>query len=85
MAKVLIPIENAVAIRRPKGSQVTLVNQTAVDVYIDFNRQRLEASAVGAVPDGTKIAANTGQVQVDSFPGVIYARSAVATSLEVQP
>lgn len=80
-----VPIENAKPIRRPPGSQVTLVNQSAVDVYFDFNPNRLNATPAGSVPSGTKIAATTGQIQIDSFPGVIWVRAATATQIDVQP
>lgn len=85
MAQELVPAENAKPIRRQRGSQVTLVNQSAVDVYFDFNPNRLNATPVGVAPSGTKLLATTGSIQIDSFPGVIWVRAATPTQIEVQP
>lgn len=85
MATHFVDVNTATAIRRTVGAQVTLINQNAVDVYFDFNKDRLNASAPGTVPAGTKLAANTGQIQIDSFPGVLWTRAVSATSIEVQP
>lgn len=90
--KFFVPIENAVPLRRQKGIQVTIVNQSAVDVYFDFDPQRINGPFIGGVPDGTRIAAfaagppaTEGQVQLDNFPGVVWLRAAAATQVEVQP
>lgn len=82
---MVIPADRAIAIRRPKGSTVTLVNQSAVNVFIDSDYNRLNASLAGAIPSGTLLAAAGGQVQITDYPGVYYARAAVETTLEVQP
>jgi hypothetical protein len=85
MAFHIVDALTATPIRRQKGSQVTLVNQLAVDVYFDFNRERLNASAPGVVPAGTKLVATTGSIQIDNFPGVVWTRAVSQTSIEVQP
>lgn len=85
MATHFVDVNTATAIRRTQGSQITLVNQNAVDVYVDFNKDRLNASAPGVVPAGTKLAANTGQIQFDNFPGLLWTRAVSSTSIEVQP
>jgi hypothetical protein len=56
------------------------------DVYLDTSGAgaRLNGSAPGNVPDGTRIAAGGGQVQFTSAP-VIFLRAAVQTVIEVQP
>jgi hypothetical protein len=73
------------AIRRPPGTTVTFVNQSATDVYMDADWGRLAQGLQGSVPTGTKIVNGGGQVQWSSYPGVIYVRAASATTLEVQP
>lgn len=90
--KFFVPVENAAPLRRMRGTQVTLVNQSAVDVYFDFDAQRINGPFIGGVPDGTRIAAaavgpppTEGQVQIDNFPGVVWLRAAAATQIEVQP
>ena len=83
--KAAIPIDSAVAVRRRPGSTVTFVNQSAQDVYFDRDPNRLNKTLAGAVPDGTLLAKNGGQLQWPGFPGVVWFRSAVATSIEVQP
>ena len=88
MPILFVPIENAVPIYGPQGKQITVVNQdTTRDVYIDHEAGRLNAAAVGAVGllNGTLVAKNGGQVQLDSFRGKYFARANVAgASLEVQ-
>lgn len=68
------------------GTNLTLVNQSATDIFFDTSgaAARLNASVPGSTPDGTKIAANGGQVQFTDAP-LIYLRSATQTTLEVQP
>jgi hypothetical protein len=85
MSKHFVDVNTATPVRRTQGAQVTLINQQPVDVYFDFNKDRLNASAPGVVPDGTKIAASTGQIQLDNFPGVVWTRAVAATFIEVQP
>lgn len=85
MANFNVDDENAVAFRRRAGGTVTFVNQLAVDVYMDRDPQGLNASAVGAVPSGMKIAAAGGQLQYPNFPGVLWFRAASKTKIAVVP
>lgn len=88
MAVELVPIENAKPIRRPRNSQVTLINQSASDVWFDFNPNRLNAAPVGAVGNnnGTKLVNTNGSIQIDMHSrDVIYVRSNTATQIDVQP
>jgi hypothetical protein len=85
MPQQIISADHAVAIRRKPGSNTLFVNQSAVDVYIDDEGKRLNATVQGVVPSGTKVAANGGQVNWSSYSGVIYARAVTATTIEVQP
>lgn len=82
---VIVSTDRANLIRRPAGSTVTFVNQSAVDVYVDSDPARLNASVAGGTPSGIKIAATGGQVQISDFPGFIYARAATATTIDVLP
>lgn len=87
MPKITVPIENAIPIRRKVGETVTLINFSATDCYIDFDAGRLNATAPGVVPSGSKIASGGGQLQITNLPepGVIWARAAVQMDLDVQP
>jgi hypothetical protein len=83
----IVNADTAVAIRRAPGTTVTLINNSATDVYIDTNPNRLNATLQGVVPSGTKLAATGGQIQIASFfnSGVVYARAVSQTTIEVQP
>lgn len=83
--KIIVPADIAAPIRRAKGSTVTFVNQSATDVYFDSDYQRLNASVAGSTPDGTKLAANGGQIQATDYPGLLWFRAATQTTIEVQP
>jgi hypothetical protein len=85
MARLLIPADRAIPVRRAVGSTVTFVNQKTVDVYLDSDYNRLNAALPGTAPDGTKLAASGGQVQITNYPGVFFLRSATDTEVEVQP
>lgn len=87
MPQEVVTADIARAIRRTPGSTVTFINQGATDVYFDSNPGRLNASAPGSVPSGTKIANTGGQIQFASYPdnGVVWVRAATQTTLEVQP
>lgn len=82
---VLVPTDRANLIRRQQGSTVTLVNQSATDVYVDSDPARLNATVAGGTPSGIKLAANGGQVQITDFPGFIYVRAAAETTVDVLP
>lgn len=75
---------SAVPLRRRKGSQVTLVNQSATDVFMDTEPNRLNTTNPGVAPSGTKIANSGGQVQFQPYPGEMWFRAATPTTLEVQ-
>jgi hypothetical protein len=83
--RVIIPTNIALPIRRPRGSTVTFVNQSGTDVFIDSDYSRLNATVAGVPPDGTRLVNAGGQVQITNYPGVMYARAAAITELEVQP
>jgi hypothetical protein len=85
MATLNIDDQNAVALRRKAGITITLVNQSATDVYLDRAPDRLNASVTGAVPAGIKLAKTGGQLQWPNFPGVLWFRAATKTSIEVVP
>ncbi len=85
MATFNVDDKNAVALRRKAGSTITLVNQSATDVYFARDPERLNASATGAVPAGMKLAKTGGQLQYPNFPGVLWFRAAAQTSIEAVP
>lgn len=85
MAKFRVSDVQAVAIRRAAGITVTFVNQSTVDVYLDKSQERLNRTLVGAVPQGTLLAKNGGQLQWPNFPGVLWSRAATATQIEILP
>jgi hypothetical protein len=76
---------SAVAYRTKAGVTITLVNQSATDVYLDRVPDRLNRSAIGAVPSGIKLANGGGQLQWPNFPGTLWFRAATKTSIEVVP
>lgn len=69
-----------------ENTNLTIVNQSATDVYFDTteNGSRLNATAPGAVPQGTLLANSGGQVQFTAAPP-IWLRSATQTTVEIQP
>lgn len=85
MPIAFIPSDVAIRIRRPQGASVTLINQSAIDVYFDAEPGRLNASAPGTTPNGTKLAANGGEKEFENFPGSMWFRAIANTSIEVQP
>ncbi len=85
MATLNVDDTNAVALRRKAGITITLVNQSATDVYLDRAPDRLNASVKGAVPAGIKLAKTGGQLQWPNFPGVLWFRAATKTSIDVVP
>ena len=85
MAKFQVDDDKAVALRRRAGITVTLVNQSATDVYLNRDPDRLNTTVTGAVPPGMQLAKNGGQLQYPNFPGVLWFRAASKTSIEVVP
>lgn len=85
MPDLVVPAAYAVPLRRKAGTEVTLANQSAVDVYFDRNPMRLNKTAVGVAPEGTRIPNTTGFIQLTEFPGLLWFRAAADTVLEVQP
>lgn len=87
-----VEADRATALRRQKGTQVTIVNQSAVNVYMSDDPQQLNGTAFGVAPNGMLIAAfaagpppTAGQVQIDNFKGVVWLRAAAQTIVEVYP
>lgn len=85
MPLLSISSDTAVRVRRNNGSSVTFINQSAVDVYFDVEPARLNSSAPGAIPSGTKLAANGGEKEFENFPGSMWFRATANTTIEVQP
>lgn len=85
MATFNVDDQNAVALRRKAGITITLVNQSATDVYLARDPARLNASKTGSAPAGMKLAATGGQLQYPNFPGVLWFRAAAQTSIEAVP
>lgn len=83
--RLIVPSDTAIPVRREVGKTVTFINQSATDVYLDSDYQRLNASVEGVAPDGTKLVAAGGQIQITNYPGVYYMRAATRTVIEVQP
>jgi hypothetical protein len=79
-----VPNGPAVKVERAVGESVLLVNQSGTDVYFDSDVMRMNRTAPGVVPDGTKIAAGGSQV-INSWSVPLYFRAVAATTLEVQP
>lgn len=85
MAKILIPIDKAIAVRRKAGSTITFLNKDAANsVYYSREEDQLNTVAAGAVPEGTEMKAGD-QLQWPSFPGTVWFRAAVQTVLDVVP
>lgn len=86
MPLVTVPTESAIRVMRPQGSTVTFINQSAINVYMDYEPGRLNSSQPGIEPlNGTKLAANGGEKEFKNFPCTgIWLRAAVYTSIEVQ-
>jgi hypothetical protein len=86
MARELVPSGPARVLSRPQGSNLVIVNQSAVDVYFSDNPSQLNASIPGQVPNGTKIAAAGGEVTITSYKaGGFWMRAATDTELQVSP
>lgn len=85
MANFNVDDEKAVALRRAAGITITMVNQSATDVYFSAQREELVTTPTGAVPNGLKLAAAGGQLQYPNFPGVLWFRAAAKTSIKVVP
>jgi hypothetical protein len=88
----MVDVNSATPLRRPKGSQVTLVNTSNVVVYFDINQNYLNSFAPGSVPNTAFLPAAAagppvvpGSVQFDDFPGVIWTRSVTQTTIQVYP
>jgi hypothetical protein len=83
---VTVPTESAIRVSRPEGSTVTFINQSAVNVYMDYEAGRLNSSTPLVEPmNGTKLAANGGEKEFKNFPrGGVWLRAAAYTSIEVQ-
>lgn len=84
MAKIVVPNDKAIAVRRKAGATVTFLNKSAVSVYYSREEDQLNTVAPGAVPEGTELAA-ADQLQWPSFPGTVWFRAATQTTLDVVP
>jgi hypothetical protein len=82
-----VPSGPARAIRRKRGSNITIVNQSAVDVYYSYNASDLNSAPDGTAPVGPqKIAASGGELVVTAWPDLAFWVRAVSdTFLSVQP
>jgi len=85
MANFVVDDEKPVALRRPAGITIQMVNQNAVDVYFSAEREELVTTPTGAVPNGLQLAKAGGQLQYPNFPGVLWFRAAAKTSIQVVP
>jgi hypothetical protein len=76
----------ATNLREFADKNLTLTNSSAVDVYYEVAAQGggINAALAGAVPSGTKIAANGGTIQWQNAPDNIWVRAASQTVLDVQ-
>jgi hypothetical protein len=68
------------------GSNLTLANNSAVDVYYttEAGGGALNSTAPGIVPTGTKLVASTGFVQFQDAPHSLWVRAISQTQLDVQ-
>ena len=85
MANFHVPNGAAVPLRRRPGSELTLTNVSGTDVYMDKDPARLNQTAVGVVPQGTRLVNTTGFIQFTEWPGLMWFRAAAATNIEVLP
>lgn len=76
----------ATSLRNFEGSNLTLTNSSATDVYYDVEAvaATLNGSAPGSIPVGTKIANSGGTVNFYDAPKDLWVRSATQTVLDVQ-
>ena len=76
----------ATSLRNFEGSNLTLTNSGATDVYYDVEAVAgtLNGSAPGSIPSGTKIANGGGTVQFFIAPKDLWVRSATQTVLDLQ-
>lgn len=79
------PFGYATSLRNFEGSNLTLVNSSSTDVYYDVEAVAgtLNGSAPGAIPVGTKLAANTGFIQWFKAPRDLWLRSATQTVIDL--
>lgn len=79
----MVDSQTAVSLRRQPGSVVNIQNNSASDVYADYNKDILNAAAVGTAPDSWKIAANGGVLSIYPFTGLIWLRCAGPNPVKV--
>ncbi len=93
MSLHVVDVNTANAIRRPKGCQLTLVNNSSQLVYVDTNVNRINSWPLvagvltpnGSIPLLAVAAGIPGILQIDNFPGEIWTRATVQTTIEVLP
>lgn len=80
------PFGYASSLKSFAGSNLTLTNSSATDVYYDVEAVagQLNSTAPGTIPSGTKIAASGGTVQFFKAPRALWVRAATQTVLDVQ-
>lgn len=89
MPVFVVQAAQPLAIRRPKGSTVTFINQNAsggTDIFLSSDRSQLAVTVSGGTPAGTRLPAGGTVLQWPNFPGVVWVRAAADTAgLEVIP
>lgn len=81
-----VPSTVARRIHRKAGSNITMINQSTVDIYFSYNVSDLNNTAVGEVPGGIKIGNSGGEVVITSWPALdVWVRAVSPTFLQVQP
>lgn len=76
----------ATSLKSFAGSNLTLTNSSATDVYYDVTAvaAQLNASLPGTIPTGTKIGNGGGTVNFQVAPKELWIRAATQTVLDVQ-
>jgi hypothetical protein len=78
--------DRAVSLVRPRGANITVINQSGTIVYADSDPNRLNGGTIPTgVPSGTALAAAGGEIQFTDYPGIWWFRAAAETTVEVQP
>lgn len=80
------PLGYSTSLRNFEGSNLTLTNSSATDVYYDVEAvaATLNSTAPGTIPLGSKIAASGGTVNFFDCPKDLWVRAATQTVLDVQ-
>lgn len=83
----VVPTDRARPYTVSKGGVTLLLNnQSATDVYFDSDPNRLNSTVAGAVPNGTKLAANSStSIASTKDNSMIWFRAATQTQIDIQP